>query len=165
MQRLEVSGAVRPIYGSLGVKRLRLFVPCRSKKLCEMTFVGNLFQYVVPWIVCWVETLRFVVLEVNMATNICNGAFCVVTEYSVTGYERKLCDRLWLRTLWEVMTGNCVTDCDSGHYERLWQVAVWQIVTQDIMRGYDKTEFKCYQSVQYDRLWQNRLYKLWLSTV
>ena len=26
MQRLEVSGAVRPIYGSLGVKRLRLSV-------------------------------------------------------------------------------------------------------------------------------------------
>jgi len=25
MQRLEVSGAVRPIYGSLGVKRLRTF--------------------------------------------------------------------------------------------------------------------------------------------
>ena len=25
MQRLEVSGAVRPIYGSLGVKRLILF--------------------------------------------------------------------------------------------------------------------------------------------
>ena len=25
MQRLEVSGAVRPIYGSLGVKRLTLF--------------------------------------------------------------------------------------------------------------------------------------------
>jgi len=25
MQRLEVSGAVRPIYGSLGVKRLRNF--------------------------------------------------------------------------------------------------------------------------------------------
>jgi len=24
MQRLEVSGAIRPIYGSLGVKRLRL---------------------------------------------------------------------------------------------------------------------------------------------
>ena len=26
MQRLEVSGAVRPIYGSLGVKRLRYFM-------------------------------------------------------------------------------------------------------------------------------------------
>jgi len=26
MQRLEVSGAVRPIYGSLGVKRLRIRV-------------------------------------------------------------------------------------------------------------------------------------------
>ena len=25
MQRLEVSGAVRPIYGSLGVKRLKIF--------------------------------------------------------------------------------------------------------------------------------------------
>ena len=26
MQRLEVSGAVRPIYGSLGVKRLSIFL-------------------------------------------------------------------------------------------------------------------------------------------
>jgi len=26
MQRLEVSGAVRPIYGSLGVKRLILYI-------------------------------------------------------------------------------------------------------------------------------------------
>jgi len=25
MQRFEVSGAVRPIYGSLGVKRLKMF--------------------------------------------------------------------------------------------------------------------------------------------
>jgi len=28
MQRLEVSGAVRPIYGSLGVKRLILTINC-----------------------------------------------------------------------------------------------------------------------------------------
>ena len=38
MQRLEVSGAVRPIYGSLGVKRLSTFIPNlilveRSKEL------------------------------------------------------------------------------------------------------------------------------------
>jgi len=34
MQRLEVSGEVRPIYGSLGVKRLRQFVvPCNCKWL------------------------------------------------------------------------------------------------------------------------------------
>jgi len=37
MQRLEVSGAVRPIYRSLGVKRLRIYtsatcVPLRSKQ-------------------------------------------------------------------------------------------------------------------------------------
>ena len=29
MQRLEVSGAVRPIYGSLGVKRLKVKVKVR----------------------------------------------------------------------------------------------------------------------------------------
>ena len=29
MKYLEVSGAVRPIYGSLGVKRLRLLVVCK----------------------------------------------------------------------------------------------------------------------------------------
>jgi len=32
MQRLEVSGAVRPIYGSLGVKRLILRVTCCDRK-------------------------------------------------------------------------------------------------------------------------------------
>jgi hypothetical protein len=30
MQRLEVNGAVRPIYGSLGVKRLRCFATHRK---------------------------------------------------------------------------------------------------------------------------------------
>jgi len=32
MQRLEVSGAVRPIYGSLGVKRLNLSETQRAKQ-------------------------------------------------------------------------------------------------------------------------------------
>ena len=31
MQRLEVSGAVRPIYGSLGIKRLTLIVQLHTK--------------------------------------------------------------------------------------------------------------------------------------
>ena len=38
MQRLEVSGAVRPIYGSLGVKRLnrcRKFEVCHRRCVCE----------------------------------------------------------------------------------------------------------------------------------
>ena len=35
MQRLEVSGAVRPIYGSLGVKRL-IFMLCRRQKLSNL---------------------------------------------------------------------------------------------------------------------------------
>jgi len=39
MQRLEVSGAVRPIYGSLGVKRLTLFT-----KLCVCGFNVRLFH-------------------------------------------------------------------------------------------------------------------------
>jgi len=30
MQRLEVSGAVRPIYGSLGVRRLTTGIGCSS---------------------------------------------------------------------------------------------------------------------------------------
>ena len=40
MQRLEVSGAVRPIYVSLGVKRLNVFVymksSCLSGGLCAI---------------------------------------------------------------------------------------------------------------------------------
>jgi len=42
MQRLEVSGAVRPIYGSLGVKRLKNTVDCgiskypRESELCHV---------------------------------------------------------------------------------------------------------------------------------
>ena len=31
MQRLEVSGAVRPIYGSLGVKRLKIILKFKLK--------------------------------------------------------------------------------------------------------------------------------------
>ena len=50
MQRLEVSGAVRPIYGSLGVKRLSLFIAkggyvcCRYSiyVICELEFVDEL---------------------------------------------------------------------------------------------------------------------------
>jgi len=33
MQRLGVSGAVRPIYGSLGVKRLRWNLSCKKRKM------------------------------------------------------------------------------------------------------------------------------------
>ena len=53
MQRLEVSGAVRPIYGSLGVKRLQLLVlinriyyhPCVSYgKKTYLTIHMNQFQ-------------------------------------------------------------------------------------------------------------------------
>jgi ABC-type uncharacterized transport system permease subunit len=29
-----------------------------------------------------------------MAANICNVAFWVIIEYSVTGYDREMCDRL-----------------------------------------------------------------------
>jgi len=37
MQRLEVSGAVRPIYGSLGVKRLILHAPCMTSHSTYLT--------------------------------------------------------------------------------------------------------------------------------
>jgi len=39
MQRLEVSGAVRPIYGSLGVKRLRKF---RLRRLGLLSYAEHL---------------------------------------------------------------------------------------------------------------------------
>ena len=39
MQRLEVSGAVRPLYGSLGVKGLRL---AYDKK--QMSLIGNILE-------------------------------------------------------------------------------------------------------------------------
>ena len=44
MQRLEVSGAVRPIYGSLGVKRLSdlcTAVPVRESASVNLTFCEN----------------------------------------------------------------------------------------------------------------------------
>ena len=45
MQRLEVSGAVRPIYGSLGVKRLKFqFVP-RSKHYVSVIQTSQLMLY------------------------------------------------------------------------------------------------------------------------
>ena len=37
MQRLEVSGAVRLIYGSLGVKRLKLYVQYHHTYRCDDT--------------------------------------------------------------------------------------------------------------------------------
>ena len=39
MQRLEVSGAVRPIYGSLGVKRLNKLIPEYFQ--FQYTLLGN----------------------------------------------------------------------------------------------------------------------------
>ena len=36
MQRMEVSGAVRPIYGSLGVKRLNMFLELAVTSLQSM---------------------------------------------------------------------------------------------------------------------------------
>jgi len=40
MQRLEVSGAVRPIYGSLGVKRLSIVkTSVNQSKLCLSSFI------------------------------------------------------------------------------------------------------------------------------
>ena len=50
MQRLEVSGAVRPIYGSLGVKRLRMNVvlgywtTLNYRRLCKFNHSGNEWQ-------------------------------------------------------------------------------------------------------------------------
>ena len=41
MQRLEVSGAVRPIYGSLGVKRLNYY-PFQHKK--QNIFISKIFN-------------------------------------------------------------------------------------------------------------------------
>jgi len=45
MQRLEVSGAVRPIYGSLGVKRL---TSCNPEVLFR-TIPGLLYLYQTTW--------------------------------------------------------------------------------------------------------------------
>ena len=44
MQSLEVSGAVRPIYGSLGVKRLRRREMCGLLGCCA-AYGGNLASY------------------------------------------------------------------------------------------------------------------------
>ena len=44
MQSLEVSGAVRPIYGSLGVKRLTT-VPPRSPLVKNSVYKNILLQY------------------------------------------------------------------------------------------------------------------------
>jgi len=42
MERLEVSGAVRPLYGSLGVKGLR-FSKKKTTSLCDMRWCDVLF--------------------------------------------------------------------------------------------------------------------------
>ena len=43
MQRLEVSGAVRPIYGSLGVKRLIIALELKPTRIVCYTAVQLLF--------------------------------------------------------------------------------------------------------------------------
>jgi len=45
MQRLEVSGAVRPIYGSLGVKRL-IYSYMHCKLIFCRTFQLSRYQYI-----------------------------------------------------------------------------------------------------------------------
>ena len=46
MQRLEVSGAVRPIYGSLGVKRLSIGkVLLRALIVLPVVVMGNITVY------------------------------------------------------------------------------------------------------------------------
>jgi len=40
MQRLEVGGAVRPIYGSLGVKRLTTYIHNNLNVLTQLTQVS-----------------------------------------------------------------------------------------------------------------------------
>ena len=50
MQRLEVSGAVRPIYGSLGVKRLTNTTGRRHENL-QNDIVGH-YLYLCPYAVC-----------------------------------------------------------------------------------------------------------------
>ena len=47
MQRLEVSGAVRPIYGSLGFKRLTTVPPRSPLKYVRMLylFIDDVFNY------------------------------------------------------------------------------------------------------------------------
>ena len=43
MQRLEVSGAVRPIYGSLGVKRLNI-VRQYNSFITQGNYIGYMFR-------------------------------------------------------------------------------------------------------------------------
>jgi hypothetical protein len=54
MQRLEVSGAVRPIYGSLGVKRLM-----SSFTIPRLEFSGNITDLFVVATTCTLKCLQF----------------------------------------------------------------------------------------------------------
>ena len=46
MQRLEVSGAVRPIYGSLGLKRLSDLIKCTvQRKMTKKQNISKMFGY------------------------------------------------------------------------------------------------------------------------
>ena len=57
MQRLEVSGAVRPIYGSLGIKWLTLFpVPVLSYQLKINVYQNVKKKYIFLWGICCTST-------------------------------------------------------------------------------------------------------------
>ena len=61
MQRLEVSGAVRPIYGSLGVKRLR------SSRSCLRLLHSILFPSIFPLVTCFRKKFLRMMWSVELA--------------------------------------------------------------------------------------------------
>ena len=93
MQRLEVSGAVRPIYGSLGVKRLSdfffLVTETRCVLLCGTDSVlkrTSVIQLTMSW--------ECLVLYVSLRVTAALPAVCLIRITVVTS-ARKMADRAW----------------------------------------------------------------------
>jgi len=56
MQRLEVSGVVRPLYGSLGVKRLSRMESCLAVKNTQLSLFSRHIQLTLSQITFWKRT-------------------------------------------------------------------------------------------------------------
>ena len=63
MQRLEVSGAVRPIYGSLGVKRLIMLWKCSGFNVGSLIVSAKLYEV-------WTQELIVSLMEYGVMCSI-----------------------------------------------------------------------------------------------
>ena len=94
MQRLEVRGAVRPIYGSLGVKRLRALKQKNKCKIEPATAVGGVHPREIPFHTTkvWAAESTKHLLSQLLVLNCLNGQN-VIHSFIYDAYQTDLLNR------------------------------------------------------------------------